>query len=79
MTPMEASKITDEETIKQINELKEKEFERINKKRTYLEINSICLLNPKFLLIGKNTLIPNYVKKGKLKERKIVKLEIVKL
>ena len=69
MTPNEASKITDKETIKKINELKEKEFELINKKRSYLEINSTCLLNPKFILIGKNTLIPNFVKKGKIQEK----------
>ena len=48
MTPNEASKITNKETIKKINELKEKEFELINKKRSYLEINSTCLLNSKF-------------------------------
>ena len=39
MTPMEASKITDEETIKKINDIKKIEFENINKKRNFLEIN----------------------------------------
>ena len=68
MTPIEASKITNEESIKKINELKEKEFERINKKRTYLENNSTCLLNTKFILVAKNTLIPNFVKKRKIQE-----------
>ena len=33
MTPMEASKITDQETINKINDLKKNEFENINKKR----------------------------------------------
>ena len=76
MTPMEASKITDEETINKINDLKKNEFENINKKRTYLETNATCLLNPKLILIGKNTLIPNYVKKGKLLEK--IPVRIVK-
>ena len=40
MTPMEASKITDEETINKINDLKKNEFENINKKRNFIEINS---------------------------------------
>ena len=69
MTPIEASKITNKETIKKINELKEKEFELINKTRKYLEINSKCLLNPKFISIWKNTLISNFVKKGKIQEK----------
>ncbi len=68
MTPIEASKITDEETINKINDLKKAEFENINKKKTYLEINSTYLFNPKLILIGKNTLIPN-VKKGKILEK----------
>ena len=45
-------------------------------KKTYLEINSTCLLNPKLILIGKNTLIPNFVKKGKLLEK--IPVRIVK-
>ena len=69
ITPIEASKITNKETIIKINELKEKEFEHINKKRSYLKNNSTCLLNPKFILIGKNTLILNFVKKGKIQEK----------
>ena len=56
--------------------MKKREFENINKKRTYLEINSTCLLNPKLILIGKNTLIPNFVKKGKLQEK--IPMRIVK-
>ena len=55
--------------LKKINELKENEFELINKKRSYLEINPMYLLNPKFILIEKNTLIPNFVKKGKIQEK----------
>ena len=35
MTPMEASKITDEETIKKINDIKKIEFENINKKKFF--------------------------------------------
>ena len=69
ITPIEASKITNKENIIKINELKEKEFEHINKKRSYLKNNSTCLLNPKFILIGKNTLILNFVKKGKIQEK----------
>lgn len=46
--------------------LKKKEFKKINDKHTYLELNSTCLLNPKFLLEDKHTLIPNYVRKGKI-------------
>lgn len=76
MTPMEASKITDEETIKKINDIKKIEFENINKKRNFLDINATCLLNPKLILIGKNTLIPNFVKKGKLLEK--IPVRIVK-
>ena len=57
------------ETIKKINSIKEKEFAKINNKRTYLESNSTCLLNPKFIKIGKNTLIPNYFKKVKFFEK----------
>ena len=76
MTHMEASKITDEETIKKINDIKKIEFENINKKRNFLDINATCLLNPKLILIGKNTLIPNFVKKGKLLEK--IPVRIVK-
>ena len=32
---MEASKITDEETIKKINDIKKVEFQNINKKRNF--------------------------------------------
>ena len=37
MSPLEASGITAQDTIKRINDLKSKEFANINKKRTYLE------------------------------------------
>ena len=65
MTPNEAYKITDKKEINKINEIKIKEYEKINKKTNYLNHNGISLLNPKFLKIGKNTLVPNRVKKGK--------------
>jgi len=42
MTPNEASKITDEEEIKKINERKDKEFEKINRKRNFLEFGNTC-------------------------------------
>ena len=74
MSPNEASKITNEEEIKLVNERKEKEFEKINKKRTYLEEDDCCLLNPKFVVIGNNTLIFNYIKKGKYKVKIPVKI-----
>ena len=74
MTPLEASHITDQDSIKKINDLKTNEFANINKKRTYLENDSTCLLNPKFIVIGKKTLIPNYVKKGKIQEKIPVKI-----
>ena len=69
MSPNEADNIRDEETIKKINEIKNREFEKINKKRSYLENNDTCLLNLKFLLIGKNTLIPNFIKKTKIQKK----------
>ena len=55
MSPNEDEIIRDEETIKKINDIKNREFEKINKKRSYLEKNNTCLLNLKFL-ISKNTL-----------------------
>ena len=39
-----------------------------------MEKDSTCLLNPKFIVIGKKTLIPNYVKKGKIQEKIPVKI-----
>ena len=65
MSPNEAYKITNAEEIDRINNIKIKLFEKINKKRNFLERNDKCLLNPKCLRIGKNTLIPNKVRKGK--------------
>ena len=74
MSPNEASKITDLEEIKKINVIKEKLFAKINKKRNFLSKGSNALLNPKFILMGKETLIPNYVKKGKFKKKIPVKI-----
>ena len=68
ITPFEASKLTDIDEINKINEIKNKEFNKINNKRTYLQDNDTCLLNPKLILVGKNTLIPNFVKKGKVEK-----------
>ena len=65
MSPNEAYKITNAEEIDRINNIKIKVFEKVNKKRNFLERNDKCLLNPKCLRIGKNTLIPNKVRKGK--------------
>ena len=65
MSPNEAYKITNKDEIERINGIKIKVYEKINKKRNFLEKNYTCLLNPKCLKIGKNTLIPNKVKKGK--------------
>lgn len=74
MTPNEASKIKNPDCIRAINERKIREFEKINKKRTYLEKMDCCLLNPKFILVGKHTLIPNFVKKWKNKAKIPVKI-----
>ena len=74
MSPNDASAIKDIDTINKINELKKKEFDKINKKRTYLQKGDTCLLNPKFLLIGKNTLIPNFIKKGKIQKKIPIKI-----
>ncbi len=74
MTPNEACKITNNDEIKRINNIKIKEFEKINKKRKYLEKNDLCLMNPKVLKIGKNTLIPNIIKKDKNNKKIPVKI-----
>jgi len=74
MTPNQAAKLTNENDINKVNKIKEKEFNKINLKRTYLETNNSCLLNPNFILIGKSTLIPNYIKKGKYKSKIPVKV-----
>ena len=74
MSPNEASKITDLDEIKKINAIKEKLFDKINKKRNFLAKGSTALLNPKFILMGKETLIPNYIKKGKFKKKIPVKI-----
>ena len=64
MSPNEADNIREEETIKKINEIKNREFEKINKNRSYLKNSDICLLYLKFLLIGNNTLIPYFEMKN---------------
>lgn len=64
-SPNIAHSITENDEINKINELKEKEFNKVNSKRNFLKRNDTCLLNPKFIKIGKNTLIYNRVKKGK--------------
>ena len=69
MTSNESSKITQIEDIIKLNERKNKEFDKINKNHSYLEVNETCLLNPKFLIIGKHTLIPNFVHKGKISQK----------
>lgn len=48
MTPNEAYTITDKDEINKINEIKIKEYEKINKKRNYLNDNDTCILNTKF-------------------------------
>ena len=37
-------------------------------------MNLACLLNHKFILIWKNTLIPNFVKKGKIQKKNPVRI-----
>ena len=74
ISPNEAYKITDPNKIKEINDIKNKLFEKINGKRTYLNENDTCLLNPKFLKLGKKTLVSNFVKKGKISEKIPVKI-----
>ena len=67
MTSNESSKITQIEDIIKLNERKNKEFDKINKNHSYLEVNETCLLNPKFLIIGKN----NSLKKKNLRKKKM--------
>ena len=73
MSPLETSKITNEEEIKKVNELKEKEFAKINTKRTYIDPDKTCLLNPNFILIAKTNYFPIYIKKEKYKKKIPVK------
>lgn len=40
MSPNEESKLTNGNDIKKVNSIKEKEFNKINIKRTYLEANN---------------------------------------
>ena len=50
ISPNEASKITDPDIIKKVNDIKEEEFSKINMKRNYIINNSYGLLNPKFII-----------------------------
>jgi len=63
LSPNNEYKVSESKAIKKINSIKEKEFARINNKRTYLEPNTACLLNSKFIKIGQNTLFPTMLKK----------------
>ena len=72
MSPNDAAKITNEDEIKLNNERKNKEYDKINKKRTYLDENDCCLLNPKFILIGKYTM--TILKRGNIKQKYQLKL-----
>ena len=53
-SPNIAHTITENEEINKINEFKEKEFNKVNSKRNFLKSNDTCLLNPKFIKIGKD-------------------------
>ena len=66
ITPFEAPKLTDIDEINKINEIKNN---KINNKRTYLQDNDTCILNPKLILVGKNTLFLILLKKEKLKKK----------
>lgn len=74
MSPFEAMKITDEEKIKEINEIKKKEYEKINEKKNILDIGEYILINPKFKKVGKNDLTYDQIKKNKLKFRIAAKI-----
>ena len=74
MSPNEAYKITNKDEIERINGIKIKVYEKINKKRNFLEKGDTCLLNPKYLKIEKNTFIRNIVKKGQFGKKLPVEL-----
>lgn len=46
----------------------------INRERNFLEPDGICLLNPKFIELGKCSLIQGNVKKGKMVNKKPVRV-----
>jgi len=46
----------------------------MNKKRNYLKPNGPCLLNQKFLKLGKTNLISKFLKKGEIAEKIPVKI-----
>ena len=74
VNPNTAAKITNIEEINKINDIKIKEFSKINNKRNYIKDGSFGLLNPKFIQIGKETLIPNYAKKEKFNKKITIKI-----
>ena len=74
MSPLEESQFTNKDEIKRVNEIKQNVFEKIEKKSTFLKEDDTCLLNPICFVIEKKTLIPNFVKKGKIHEKISVKI-----
>jgi len=74
MTSNQAANLTNENDINKVNKFEEKEFNKINFNRSYLENNNTCLLNLNFILIGKAKLISNYIKKGKYKSKIPIKV-----
>ena len=51
MSPNEVAKINNENDIIRLNNLKDKEFEKINRKRIYIKINDTCIINKNFYLL----------------------------
>jgi len=49
INPNEAAKIISVKEINKINDIKTKEFSKINHKRNYIKDGSFGLLNPKFI------------------------------
>jgi len=46
--------MTNQEDIKKLNEIKSKEFNKINAKSSFLKNTDLCLLNPKFIKKTRN-------------------------
>ena len=69
MSPNDAHKINNIDLIKELNEKKDKLFNKINSKRTFLKEKETCLLSPKLIKLGKKTLESNFIKKGKINEK----------
>ena len=74
ISPNNSYKLTDPNRIKEINDIKNNLFGKINTQRTYLKEKDTCLLNPNFLKLGKKTFVANFVKKGKIAEKIPVKI-----